>query len=94
MNFYKSNRWRRKRERILRRDEYLCRECKRYGKSTSAVTVHHVHPLEQYPELALVNDNLISLCNQCHEQMHDRVTSKLTDKGRSWMDRPSPLSFN
>ena len=39
--FYKSKKWKTKRQSILRRDEYLCRECKRYGKTTPATTVHH-----------------------------------------------------
>lgn len=45
MSFYKKKTWIRKREKILKRDEYLCRECKRYGKTTQATTVHHIIPL-------------------------------------------------
>ncbi len=87
MNFYKSSAWRRKRERALRRDEYLCRECKRYGTTTAATTVHHVYPLGDYPELKLVTDNLLSLCSRCHNEMHDRFTDELTAKGARWMER-------
>ena len=86
-SFYKSQKWKHKRDRVLRRDEYLCRECKRYGKSTAATTVHHCNPLEQYPELALVNNNLISLCGECHDKMHDRTTGTLTDNGAEWVKR-------
>lgn len=85
--FYKSQKWKRKREIILRRDEYQCQECRRYGKVTPATTVHHIFPLEIYPELKLVNDNLISLCNKCHESMHNRFTDELTDKGIAWQNR-------
>lgn len=85
--FYKSSKWKRKRETILRRDEYQCRQCKRYGKVTPANTVHHIYPLEQYPELALVSANLISLCNPCHEQMHDRLSGELTQLGQEWVSR-------
>lgn len=87
MNFYKTAKWKAKRERILRRDEYLCQECKRYGKTTPATTVHHIYPLEQRPELELVSDNLISLCNQCHDKMHDRNNNELTSLGLEWMRR-------
>ena len=45
-DFYKNTKWKGKRERILKRDEYLFRECKRYGKSVAATTVHHVISLE------------------------------------------------
>jgi|SRR5690625_1940848 len=87
MNFYKTKRWRKKREVILRRDEYRCRECRRYGKTTEATTVHHIYPLEDYPQYKLTDDNLISLCNKCHEAMHDRYTGKLTSLGMAWKRR-------
>lgn len=35
-HFYKNTKWKGKRGRILKRDEYLYRECKRYGKSVAA----------------------------------------------------------
>ena len=89
MKFYKSSKWRKKRETILRRDNYLCQECKRYGKTTPAQTVHHIYPLERHPELALVSANLVSLCNECHERMHDRLTGELTPVGERWRDRVS-----
>lgn len=68
--FYNSPQWRRKRELILRRDGYRCQECKRYGRITPAVTVHHIHHLEDRPDLALVSSNLVSLCRQCHNAKH------------------------
>lgn len=90
MSFYKTTKWKNKREKILRRDEYLCRECKRYGKATAATTVHHVHPLEHRPEWALLSWNLIGLCNSCHDAMHDRTTGELTDLGQAWVERVAP----
>ncbi|GIP38318.1 HNH endonuclease [Paenibacillus sp. J31TS4] len=90
-SFYKSTRWKTKREKILRRDEYLCQECKRYGRSTAAATVHHINPLERHPELALVSPNLVSLCNPCHDKMHDRTTGVLTEAGERWREKVSPL---
>ena len=87
INFYKTRKWKRKREVILRRDNYQCRQCKRYGRITPANTVHHIHPIEVRPELALVSDNLISLCEGCHGRMHDRTTNKLTDLGLQWVAR-------
>jgi 5-methylcytosine-specific restriction endonuclease McrA len=89
MKFYKSSKWRKKRELVLRRDNYLCQECRRYGKTTPAQTVHHIYPLERYPVLALVSANLVSLCNECHERMHDRLTGELTQTGERWRDRVS-----
>jgi 5-methylcytosine-specific restriction endonuclease McrA len=68
--FYKSRAWQRKREAILRRDKYICQNCKRYGRNTEATTVHHIIHLEDAPELALDNDNLVSLCAACHNKLH------------------------
>lgn len=87
--FYKSQRWKDKREKILRRDIYLCQQSKRYGKSEAATTVHHIFPLEFYPELALVSWNLISLCEKQHNAMHDRITHELTTLGLEWQERRS-----
>jgi 5-methylcytosine-specific restriction endonuclease McrA len=80
---YKDKRWIHKRSVILRRDEYLCQESKRYGKAVQATTVHHIYPVEFYPELAYIDWNLISLSDSKHNEMHDRDTHELTDKGKA-----------
>lgn len=67
---YMELKWRRKRENILRRDGYRCQECKRYGRRRAATEVHHIKPVESWPELAYNNENLISLCHGCHNKMH------------------------
>lgn len=86
-DFYKNTKWKGKRERILKRDEYLCRECTRYGKSVTGTTVHHIIPLEQRPDLKYNSDNLISLCSKCHDKMHDRTNNQLTKLGEEWVVR-------
>ncbi len=87
---YKTQKWQRLRERVLRRDEYMCRECRRYGRTTPATTVHHIYPVEEHPEWKLASWNLISLCISCHDAMHDRNTGELTALGQSWADRIPP----
>lgn len=86
-DFYKSTKWKAKRITILKRDNYLCQECKRYGKSTGATTVHHVKPLEFNYNLRLDSNNLISLCSKCHDKMHDRSNNNLTDLGNKLIER-------
>jgi 5-methylcytosine-specific restriction protein A len=90
MIFYKTAKWKNKREKILRRDEYLCQECRRYGRTTPATTVHHIHPAEKHPEWKLASWNMISLCHECHNKMHDRDNGALTALGQSWVDRVPP----
>lgn len=89
-DFYHTRRWKKKQTRILRRDGYLCQESKRYGVKAEATTVHHVWPLEDYPEYAYEDWNLVSLCGEKHNQMHDRNTRQLTALGEQWRRRRSP----
>ena len=86
--FYESTLWRHKRAKILRRDKYLCQECKRYGRKRNglpiaAALVHHIKPYEQFPELGLDDKNLVSLCEGCHNKMHpERGGTKRTSPPR------------
>lgn len=68
--FYKSAAWLKLREYVLTRDHYLCQECLRNGKITTANTVHHIIPIEEDPDLALDADNCESICPTCHNKMH------------------------
>lgn len=85
--FYKDSKWEHKRKRILRRDGYKCQDAKRYGRYQEAITVHHIYPVEEYPELAYTDWNLISLSNESHNKMHDRTTGKITDYGMYWQKK-------
>lgn len=49
---------------------------------TGAAHVHHIFPFEDYPQYALERWNLISLCQQCHNRMHDRDTHQITEEGQ------------
>lgn len=73
------------REAIKKRDNYECQECKRNGRVSIdmnernknnrkkiKLVVDHIKPLEDYPELALDEDNLETLCVKCHNIKHNR----------------------
>ena len=85
--FYDTKKWERLRQSILRRDGYQCQECRRYGKIREGKHVHHIFPYENYPEYAYEPWNLITLCQQCHNSMHDRDTHKLSTKGEQLLER-------
>lgn len=87
---YKSARWRKLRECVLRRDKYLCRESARYGRMIPADTVHHVWPADRYPEYAWCEWNLIALSSATHNAMHNRDTGELTELGETWRRRVHP----
>ena len=55
---------------ILRKNGYLCAECRKYGIRKDARYVHHIVPYDERPDLALEPGNLVPLCAACHNRMH------------------------
>lgn len=70
IKFYRSPEWRAKRKEIMRRDNNECQHCKRQGKFSPGECVHHIKHLKDHPLLGLDNDNLVTLCNACHNVEH------------------------
>lgn len=85
--FYDDPKWIRLRNGVLRRDNYMDKEAKRYGIIRPAEVVHHIFPKDEFPEYAFSVWNLISLSRQTHNEMHDRDTDELTQKGRDLLIR-------
>lgn len=79
---YKDKIWENKRDYILKRDNYECQRClgrlgpMKHIRLKRANTVHHIIELRDVPELMLDDNNLISLCRECHDVIHGRITSK------------------
>ena len=76
MRFYVTKAWKQIRLERLAKDNYLCQRCKERNLLIPATMVHHIKPLEDYPELALDINNLTSLCNTCHEQIEARYQKR------------------
>ncbi len=89
-DFYKTSRWKKKREHILRLDGYVDRIAVRYGKRIEATTVHHIYPRELYPEYAYADWNLISVSSATHNKLENRNTGELTAMGQALMARTKP----
>ena len=81
--FYKTSDWKELRARVMEDNHNECLMCKRKQPAvyTRAVTVHHVNEVLARPELALsrtyrdaegVKDNLVPLCQACHNAEHER----------------------
>ena len=68
--FYNSKRWRRHAAAILSRYNYLDQVQKRYGRLVPATMVHHALPLDQYPEYAFSDFNLIPVSRETHRTLH------------------------
>lgn len=89
--FYGSQEWREKRAEILARDNYECQWCKEAGRVTvsdeSVLEVDHIQELAEHPELALDDDNLRTLCKDCHNKRHGRMNYKhMNPKKNKWQD--------
>lgn len=85
--FYKSTRWKKLRERVLRRDGYACQMSRRYGKMIQADTVHHIFPRDEFPAYEWQPWNLISLSASEHDKLHERKTQELTEAGAELLRR-------
>ena len=61
--------WQKKREAIKKRDHYLCVYSLSQGRIVyGELEVHHITPLEERPDLAFEDGNLITLCKEVHER--------------------------
>lgn len=58
----------------MKRDKYICQDCRKAGKVKAAEEVHHIIELTpdniNDPAITLALDNLISLCRKCHGARH------------------------
>lgn len=70
--FYHSKKWKNIRAFVLQRDFYMCQICKMPNSST----VHHIKELTPMniddSSISINPDNLVTLCNRCHNLIHDR----------------------
>jgi 5-methylcytosine-specific restriction protein A len=86
--FYKRKRHLKWREKVLRRDKYLCRECAKYGRRTSATHAHHILSVEEHPEMRYVVSNGVSLCGGCHNKIEPRT--RIAAQKRRGGEAPPP----
>jgi hypothetical protein len=58
------------RERVFKRDNYTCVECRaRNGQGkTVAFHAHHIKPFATFPDLRFSDANGVTLCIPCHRQ--------------------------
>lgn len=69
---YNSTKWQKIRKQVLQRDFYICQIC---GQVNSNI-VHHIKELTKDniadSSIATNKENLITVCNQCHDEIHNR----------------------
>lgn len=74
---YNTARWRKMRQAKLMQNP-LCERCEEKGIVTQATQVHHITPISNgeselmMKDLAYNFDNLQSLCDKCHQELHKK----------------------
>jgi hypothetical protein len=57
---------------VLKRDKYKCQSCGVLGDGCVELHCHHVLPATQNPMQSNDPDNCITLCKQCHKEIHSK----------------------
>ncbi len=71
-------RWKFKRDEILRLDGHKCQYC----KTDKKLNVHHTYYVKDRLAWEYPNHALITLCLNCHELAHERIKSAKFNKER------------
>ena len=73
--FYQSKAWQDTRDYIMAKNNYMCQKC----NERPAEIVHHIIWLNSSnindPTITLCEDNLMPVCRECHELIHEGVPS-------------------
>lgn len=81
--FYNSAEWKAARNQKFVEADGLCERCRAKGKLVQGIDVHHIIPIDQDWSKRLEHDNLILLCKDCHNEMHNRI-SPLQEFEKVW----------
>jgi len=84
--FYTSREWRKRRKKFLEERDGLCEICLSNGLIEPAVHVHHKVPITSEnlddPRITLSFDNLMALCEECHQAQHRTKRWRCDELGR------------
>lgn len=89
---YREKRWMFKRKSILLRDKYTDQvRYRMYGERIDADIVHHILPINDYPEYKYESWNLIAVSRATHNKLH-KSNGDLTELGEAVVDMFVPDS--
>lgn len=71
--FYKSKEWNTVRQLAIVRDHAICKDCLDKNTITPYNTVHHIVPIKEDWSRRLDINNLICLCESCHQKRHNSL---------------------
>lgn len=74
IHFYSLPEWKALRKQVAAESFYICSVCQKPTNSCEGI-VHHKIPIDETnifnPEITLNKDNLMYVCRQCHEKLHE-----------------------
>lgn len=88
---HNTKRWKRKSLQIRRVDKYMDMVALRFwNKRIEGTMVHHIYPVDEYPEYAFCDWNLITVSAETHNKLENRTTGELTALGMELQRRTVP----
>lgn len=89
--YLKSNTWKEKRRKVLKRDRYRCKG--KNCKAKSKLSVHHKKYPEEFGKEPLTY--LVTLCNSCHFYVHklERTKNISLEEASNYILRIGRFSF-
>lgn len=72
VRFQNSKAWNELRTFVFERDDYTCLKCG--VKGGVKLNAHHIKSYKDHPDLRLEKDNLITVCEPCHNKIHGSGT--------------------
>lgn len=80
---HNTKRWKRKSLAIRRKDKYMDVVALRFfNQRREGTMVHHIYPVDEYPEYAFCDWNLITVSAETHNKLENRTTGELTALGK------------
>lgn len=76
-----SAKWQRLRD-MYKAQHPVCEMCEKNGRTSLAKVVHHIVPIEDARDVVMMEslaydwNNLMALCEDCHEQIHYKLGSR------------------
>ncbi|MDO4536442.1 MAG: HNH endonuclease [Clostridium perfringens] len=84
--FYSSKEWINERDIIKNLDNNLCLLCLEHRELNNMDTVHHIKELKEDWSKRFEKDNLISLCESCHQKIHRKYLMSKEEKLKTQHD--------
>ena len=72
---YARSKWKELAKKILKRDNYKCKKCGAVHTTKVRLVVHHKKQWSKYPRFRFKPNNLITVCEKCHKEIHKNKTA-------------------